>query len=299
MSRSNCAFVNYKTEAICIAALKRFDNGKFHGSRLVCRLRKGDVDATTAVAAAEGANVSEGATGDTVNTDIQEPVIVNGSSVVLQDAHLTVLPSQNTAGSKVPERYFIMKSLTLRDLEDAVRSSSWTTQLHNENLLDHAYDGAVKVFLVFSANNSGGFFGYARMASSIKHNQVPVEPGHASRGSFAYGSHDAIATPATMTTQSGLIYLDLVRGTALWNAHDSTELGSVSNARNVSRENGGLFSTRSFEIEWRATVQLPFYRTRGLRNPWNSNKEVKIARDGTELEPSVGKRLVQMFHQPI
>jgi YT521-B-like domain len=52
---------------------------------------------------------------------------------------------------------------------------------------------------------------------------------------------------------------------------------------------------KPFRVEWLSTERLPFYRTRGLRNPWNSNREVKIARDGTELEPSVGKRLVSMF----
>jgi hypothetical protein len=47
-----------------------------------------------------------------------------------------------------------------------------------------------------------------------------------------------------------------------------------------------------------ATSRLPFYRTRGLRNPWNSNREVKIARDGTELEPGIGAKLLQLFHRP-
>ncbi|KAK5003802.1 hypothetical protein LTR60_006726, partial [Cryomyces antarcticus] len=46
---------------------------------------------------------------------------------------------------------------------------------------------------------------------------------------------------------------------------------------------------KPFKIEWISTNRLPFYRTRGLRNPWNANREVKIARDGTELETSVGK----------
>jgi hypothetical protein len=32
-----------------------------------------------------------------------------------------------------------------------------------------------------------------------------------------------------------------------------------------------------------------------LRNPWNGNREVKISRDGTEIEPSVGARLLQEF----
>jgi YT521-B-like domain len=37
---------------------------------------------------------------------------------------------------------------------------------------------------------------------------------------------------------------------------------------------------------------VPFCRFRGLRNPWNRNLEVKIARDGQEIEPSVGATLV-------
>lgn len=42
-------------------------------------------------------------------------------------------------------------------------------------------------------------------------------------------------------------------------------------------------------------MQLPFQRTRLLRNPWNGNREVKISRDGTEIEPSVGARLLKEF----
>lgn len=63
-----------------------------------------------------------------------------------------------------------------------------------------------------------------------------------------------------------------------------------------SAQSGAQAFGKPFRIEWLATNRLPFYRTRGLRNPWNANREVKIARDGTELEPSVGKRLLQMFH---
>ena len=35
-----------------------------------------------------------------------------------------------------------------------------------------------------------------------------------------------------------------------------------------------------------------FFRTRHLRNPWNYDREVKVSRDGTELEPAVGQRLL-------
>lgn len=55
---------------------------------------------------------------------------------------------------------------------------------------------------------------------------------------------------------------------------------------------------RPFRIQWLSTVRIPFHRTRGLRNPWNANRGVKIARDGTEIEPRVGAQLVELFHLP-
>ena len=41
-----------------------------------------------------------------------------------------------------------------------------------------------------------------------------------------------------------------------------------------------------FRIQWLHVDALPFNRTRHLRNPWNFDREVKVCRDGGELEPS-------------
>ena len=49
----------------------------------------------------------------------------------------------------------------------------------------------------------------------------------------------------------------------------------------------------SFAVEWISTVTLPFQRTRHFRNPWNNEREVKVSRDGTELEPTVGEKLIE------
>ncbi|EIN12940.1 hypothetical protein PUNSTDRAFT_111301 [Punctularia strigosozonata HHB-11173 SS5] len=49
----------------------------------------------------------------------------------------------------------------------------------------------------------------------------------------------------------------------------------------------------SFKVEWIRTERLPFWRTRHLRNPWNQDREVKVSRDGTELEPGVGQALLE------
>lgn len=56
---------------------------------------------------------------------------------------------------------------------------------------------------------------------------------------------------------------------------------------------------KPFKINWIRTEKLPFHRTRHLRNPWNSDREVKVSRDGTEVEPSVGQRLIDEWDRVV
>ncbi|KAF4617214.1 hypothetical protein D9613_006231 [Agrocybe pediades] len=53
----------------------------------------------------------------------------------------------------------------------------------------------------------------------------------------------------------------------------------------------------SFAVEWICTDRVPFHRVKHLRNPWNRDREIKISRDGTELEPTVGQRLLDEWHK--
>lgn len=41
---------------------------------------------------------------------------------------------------KVKEKFFIVKSLTVEDLELSVRNGIWATQAHNETALNKAYE---------------------------------------------------------------------------------------------------------------------------------------------------------------
>ncbi|KDQ62751.1 hypothetical protein JAAARDRAFT_54644 [Jaapia argillacea MUCL 33604] len=54
----------------------------------------------------------------------------------------------------------------------------------------------------------------------------------------------------------------------------------------------------SFRVDWIRSTRLPFWRTRHLRNPWNHDREVKVSRDGTELEPGVGQMLLEEWDRP-
>ena len=115
----------------------------------------------------------------------------------------------------------------------------------------------------------------------------------------------AIPTPASEHAPKGRIIDDSARGTIFWEAEqlerdDIDGFQDQEDSQSVKSEDGDGESKawgKPFKLEWLSTNRLPFYRTRGLRNPWNSNREVKIARDGTELETSVGRRLLQMFHR--
>lgn len=108
-----------------------------------------------------------------------------------------------------------------------------------------------------------------------------------------------IPTPPTEFAPKGHIIDDSARGTIFWEADLSDQEEEEEDKSPAKGETGSEGTDdKPFRVEWISTNRLPFYRTRGLRNPWNANREVKIARDGTELETSVGKRLIQLFHRP-
>ena len=159
----------------------------------------------------------------------------------------------------------------------------------------------------------------ARMASPIT-DEAAAGLEWAPRGEKVIDDPDiprSIPTAATEYAPKGRIIDDSARGTIFWEAEleddemtpnidhevDDAEESVQAAEKAEEAEDAALSSDaqafgKPFKIEWLATNRLPFYRTRGLRNPWNANREVKIARDGTELETSVGRRLVQMFQKP-
>jgi len=182
--------------------------------------------------------------------------------------------------------------------------------------MTNSSQSAENVYLIFSANKSGEYFGYARMTSTINdESSASIE--WAPRAEATIDDPDlprAIPTNPTEFAPKGRIIDDSARGTIFWEAdQDEQEDLSTSHDQDAddskSQKDGDEGDEiipsanqtfgKPFRIEWISTNRLPFYRTRGLRNPWNANREVKIARDGTELETSVGKRLLQMFHRSL
>ncbi|KAL1443413.1 hypothetical protein MTO96_007495 [Rhipicephalus appendiculatus] len=50
-----------------------------------------------------------------------------------------------------------------------------------------------------------------------------------------------------------------------------------------------------FQVDWICRRELPFTKTTHLYNPWNDGKQVKIGRDGQEIEPRVAEELCRLF----
>jgi hypothetical protein len=174
---------------------------------------------------------------------------------------------------------------------------------YGQERLKNALQAADNVYLVFSANKSGEYFGYARMVSPINNDPAAaIEFAPKAQATNDLDLPKAIPTEATEHCPRGNIIDDSARGTIFWEmeredgeADDSEETASTRSG--ADGEGGSKAWGKPFKLEWLSTTRLPFYRTRGLRNPWNSNREVKIARDGTELEPSVGRRLIGLFNR--
>ncbi|KAI1843365.1 hypothetical protein JX266_010539 [Neoarthrinium moseri] len=311
ISKSNCAFANFKDEQTCIRAQQKLHDSKFQSVRLVSRLRKSTVEGTSGQTAPTGPSAgSPGAP----SAPIVEPSITPQASTATPadepkpSQEVQPQPGVVAQAEEVQQKdkFFVLKSLTVEDLELSIRNGVWATQSHNEEVLNNAFKAADNVYLVFSANKSGEYFGYARMVSPINDDPAAaIEFAPKAQATNDLDLPKAIPTEATDSCPRGNIIDDSARGTIFWeverdeneapNEDDSEDNAS---ARSEQEGEGAPKSWgKPFKLEWLSTTRLPFYRTRGLRNPWNSNREVKIARDGTELEPSVGRRLIGLFNR--
>lgn len=146
ISKSNCAFVNYKSAAACVAALARFHDSRFQGVRVVCRLRKG----FTAPGSGPGSG-SVGVTGQSnlrPREEVAPTAITTDPGPVLEEIPAEAAPAtgHHPPPARVVDRYFIVKSLTTEDLELSKQSGIWATQSHNEAAMNQAYEVSVLYF---------------------------------------------------------------------------------------------------------------------------------------------------------
>ncbi|KAI9507624.1 YT521-B-like domain-containing protein [Russula earlei] len=428
IARSNCAFVNFESEAQLRAAIARFHGQPIRPDdsrcpRLVCRVRQRTDDLNAGVGAQRGSGMhvkwikeqrarvrrerphSSGLPEAIVKSSSpSSPSDDRGRSVspcsILSDSLAST--DSSILSRYLPQRYFILKSRTQYDLDLSVQRNVWATQQHNEELLDQAYRTSKDVFLIFSANKSGEFYGYARMTGPIFQDDkrerwgsrpetptsfawcfavsdakgdIPVSPRETVEKDYDFppeehrtveqsprsisDSHEGVSfvkphvssAPAELRESHGLTPsvqhtsigpplasvplksqsfelntdapLSAIRETLGRNIRQSVQpvisgpsrecsevRGSAPDsalkpsAEESTKENDALEDIleqgrgRSFHVDWIRTERLPFFRTRHLRNPWNHGREVKVSRDGTELEPNIGRELLEEWDKP-
>lgn len=134
ISKSNCAFVNYRTEQACNEAMARFHDSRFQNTRLVCRLRRNSGASSIVGVVTQSPEPStdlltqeSGDDGEARLEDIKSPPIGPGGARA----------SSRETGR---DRIFIVKSLTVEDLDLSVRNGIWATQSHNETALNQAFE---------------------------------------------------------------------------------------------------------------------------------------------------------------
>ncbi|PHH88320.1 hypothetical protein CDD83_7688 [Cordyceps sp. RAO-2017] len=299
ISKSKCAFANFKDENTCLAAQRKLHKSKFQSVILVSRLRKKNLEKANGLAATPGPATSHVGAAAAYDDSAQHNPAPGAFCLSLTASQATkpkTSPCVKESGQN--DTFFILKSLTTEDLELSVQTGIWATQSHNEEALNNALKSCNNVYLILSANKSHEYFGYARMLSEV--NDDPAAAIELSPNSL--DSPRVIPVDATKHVPKGRIVDDSVRGTIFWEAEREDAVSESDNMSEASTKSGGTEDGtkpwgKPFKLEWLSISRLPFYQTQGLRNPWNSNREVKIARDGTELEPSVGRRLIGLFNR--
>lgn len=233
ISRTNCAFINYDSEASLDRAIARFNGQPLRPHdprcpRLLCRVRRKDDDLKAGVGGQRGQGIhikwikeqksKETERSEHSHSDLEEPGTPSSysntnttpSMSVSSDDESGKPPLRQKKGSSsgsyastnssilsryFPQRYFILKSLTQHDLDISVTKGVWATQKHNEGILDQAYRTSKDVFLIFGVNKSGEFFGYAKMAGPVRQGEQRV--------SWAQRTESSSSPPSSLSSVTG------------------------------------------------------------------------------------------------
>jgi hypothetical protein len=148
ISKSNCAFANFKDEPASIAAQRKLHDSKFQTVRLVSRLRKSTVEGPAGVTAPTGPALSVAQAdppGETTTNAVEaaaeeEGVKIPSAAVASGQGESESASAQVVdGGPPLKDRFFILKSLTIEDIELSARTGIWATQAHNEETLNKAF----------------------------------------------------------------------------------------------------------------------------------------------------------------
>ncbi|KAG0042099.1 hypothetical protein BGZ83_000891 [Gryganskiella cystojenkinii] len=230
----------------------------------------------------EKMHLSGGGTGSSVPNS---PSSGGGEGVLLlnnKDRKSTKKSRSSSSLGFSENRYFILKSLNEEDLKLSVQYGRWATQEHLVPILNDAFENTGNVYLVFSANKSGEFFGYARMTT-------PINPENSYELEATEAWKPSIEIPLSPEMRAAMLE-QYENAKAEGKELTNEEAEEIARGSTTTKSWGTVFC-----VEWIHVHKVPFSRTTHLLNPLYENREVKASKDGTEVEASVGEQLLSLF----
>ena len=124
--------------------MQRFNDTRFLGARLVCRLRRAN-PAPTSVSQSQAGTSAQSGPATQAKEEPEEPEAVEAAPAETieqaeKEPETTASEQAPEPTTRVKEKFFIIKSLTVEDLELSVRNGIWATQAHNEANLNSAFE---------------------------------------------------------------------------------------------------------------------------------------------------------------
>ncbi|OAL29293.1 hypothetical protein AYO22_02187 [Fonsecaea multimorphosa] len=164
------AFVNFSSDAARLAAIRHAASRLFEGRRLDCRIRHESRGRSTKVNYGLNTIANRGPLGGASSMCCDRAKSLR--SKVEEFAHFP----EADRSSWGTEKYFILKSFSLDALYQSLETGRWHVPKRHVERLNHAFQTASKVILIFSVNGSGCFFGYATMRSEIHVDEQDLVP---------------------------------------------------------------------------------------------------------------------------
>lgn len=144
ISKSNCAFANFKDDVACSTAQQNLHDSKFQSVRLVSRLRKSTVEGSTGNTAPTGPASSSAQSTNQEDTDGESAIDDSEARATESDGNAKPAPDsrRDSQPRQHADKFFILKSLTTEDLDLSVQTGIWATQSHNEENLNNAFQAS-------------------------------------------------------------------------------------------------------------------------------------------------------------
>ncbi|OAP62882.1 hypothetical protein AYL99_02109 [Fonsecaea erecta] len=148
------AFANFSTKASRLKVIELAASTLFHEKRLDCRIRS--ESGRRSIKVSYGHDNHGGR-----KISIHQPV-----ELEKKIEELSRFPEADPS-QLGKDKYFIIKSFSIEAMHHSLQMNQWHVPCRHVYRINNAVQTARKVYLIFSVNGSGQFFGYALLTSAI------------------------------------------------------------------------------------------------------------------------------------